>query len=161
MSQQQRTINPVRVSVSVALDQQRCFEVFTQEMMSWWPAGHHVGETPLKDIVIEPFPGGRWFALHEGGEETSTGRVVMWDPPHSFTVTWQLGADWAYHEDLVTHVDVSFATTGDGHTLVELVHRDLEAFGADAAEMQKTFEAPDAWGGILRIYRDVAERSRR
>ena len=33
----QQTINPVRVSVSIGLDQQRCFEVFTDEMTSWWP----------------------------------------------------------------------------------------------------------------------------
>ena len=53
---------------------------------------------------------------------------------------------------------MSFTPTEDGRTLVELVHRDLEAYGADAAEMQKTFEGPDAWGGMLRLYKDVAER---
>jgi hypothetical protein len=25
--------------------------------------------------------------------------------------------------------------------------------------MQETFEGPDAWGGMLRIYKDVAERA--
>ena len=54
---------------------------------------------------------------------------------------------------------VSFTPTKDGRTLVELVHRDLEAYGADAAKMQRTFEGPDAWGGMLRIYKDVAERA--
>ena len=159
MTQQQQTISPVRVSVSVDLDQQRCFEVFTDEMISWWPAGHHIGETPLKEIIIEPFVGGRWYARHEGGEETDTGVVTAWDAPRGFTVTWQVGADWAYHADLVTHLDVSFTPTEDGRTLVELVHRDLEAYGADAAQMQETFEGPDAWGGMLRIYKDVAERA--
>ena len=50
-----------------------------------------------------------------------------------------------------------FTPTDDGRTLVELEHRDLEAYGADAAKMQETFEAPDAWGGMLQTYRDVAE----
>jgi hypothetical protein len=25
--------------------------------------------------------------------------------------------------------------------------------------MQETFEAPDAWGGMLRTYKDIAERA--
>jgi uncharacterized protein YndB with AHSA1/START domain len=147
--QTQRAVSPVRVSVSVGLDQERCFEVFTDEMLSWWPAGHHIGETPLKEIIIEPFVGGRWYAKHQGGEETDTGVVTAWDAPR-----------WAYHNDLVTHIDVTFTPTDDGRTLVELVHRDLEVYGADAAEMKETFEGPDAWGGMLRIYKDVAEGSR-
>ena len=136
MTQQQQTISPVSVSVSVGLDQQRCFEVFTDEMISWWPAGHHIGETPLKEIIIEPFVGGRWYARHEGGEETDTGVVTAWDAPRGFTVTWQVGADWAYHADLVTHLDVSFTPGGDGRTVVELVHRDLEQPGGDPADSE-------------------------
>jgi hypothetical protein len=155
--EQQQTVKPVRVSVSVGLDQERCFAVFTDEMTSWWPAGHHVGEAPIEKVIVEPFVGGRWYTRHTDGSETDTGRVTAWDAPRSFTVTWQIGADWAFHPDLVTHVEVTFTPTDDGRTLVELVHRDLEAYGADAATMQETFEAPDAWGGMLQVYRDVAE----
>jgi len=52
---------------------------------------------------------------------------------------------------------VRFTPTDDGRTLVELEHRDLDAYGADAAKMQQTFEVPDAWGGMLRHYAKVAE----
>ena len=48
----QQTINPVRVSVSVGLDQQRCFEVFTDEMTSWWPESHHIGEAPIEKVIV-------------------------------------------------------------------------------------------------------------
>jgi hypothetical protein len=40
-----------------------------------------------------------------------------------------------------------------------LEHRDLEAYGADAAQMYETFEGPDVWGGMLEIYKGVAEAS--
>jgi hypothetical protein len=153
----QQTINPVRVSVSVGLDQKRCFEVFTDEMTSWWPAGHHIGEAPIEQVVIEPLVGGRWYTRHTDGSETETGVVTAYDPPNGFTVTWQIGADWAFHDDLVTTIEVRFTPTDDGRTLVELEHRDLEAYGADAAQMQETFEAPDAWGGMLKHYAEVAE----
>jgi len=155
----QQTVNPVRVSVSVALDQQRCFEVFTDEMTSWWPEGHHIGDAPIEKVIVEPFVGGRWYTRHTDGAETDTGTVTAWDAPRSFTVTWQIGADWAFHEDLVTTVEVRFNPTDVGRTLVELEHRDLEAYGADAAKMYETFEGPDAWGGMLVRYAEVAEAS--
>ena len=156
---QQQTVNPVRVSVSVGLDQKRCFEVFTDEMTSWWPAGHHIGEAPIEKILIEPFVGGRWYTRHTDGSETSTGVVTAYDAPDHFAVTWQIGADWKFHDDLITTVEVWFTPTDDGRTLVELEHRDLEAYGADAARMQATFEAPEAWGGMLERYAEVAEQS--
>ncbi len=157
MTQQQQTINPVRVSVSVGLDQKRCFEVFTDEMTSWWPASHHIGEAPIDRIIVEPFVGGRWYTRHTDGSETSTGVVTEYDAPDHFTVTWQIGADWEFHEDLVTTIEVRFTPTDDGRTLVELEHRGLEAYGDEAARMKETFEGPDAWGGMLTLYKDVAE----
>ena len=30
-------------------------------------------------------------------------------------------------------------------------------FGDDAERMKETFEGPDAWGGMLTLYKDVAE----
>ena len=101
--------------------------------------------------MIEPFVGGRWYTRHTDGAETETGVVTAYDPPNGFTVTWQIGADWAFHDDLVTTIEVRFTPTDDGRTLVELEHRDLEAYGADAAKMQETFEAPG------RLGRDAAD----
>jgi len=151
-----QTIQPIRQSVSVPLDPERAFDLFAGDMTAWWPAEHHIGETPIKEIVVEPFVGGRWFTRHEGGEETSTGFVTAYDPPRGLTLTWQLGADWTYHDDLVTTIEVRFTPTDDGRTLVELEHRDLEAFGADAVSMQETFDSPDAWGRTLSEYARVA-----
>ncbi|WP_028651223.1 SRPBCC family protein [Nocardioides halotolerans] len=151
------TIQPVRVSVSVGVDQKRAFEAFTDDMTSWWPAEHHIGEAPIEKVVVEPFVGGRWYTRHTDGSETETGVVTAYDPPHGFTVTWQVGADWAFHTDLVTHVEVRFTPTEDGRTLVELEHRDLDGFGADAEQMRETFEGPDAWGDMLKRYAEVAD----
>ena len=78
---------------------------------------------------------GARYTKHTDGSETETGVVTAYDAPHGFTVTWQIGADWAFHDDLVTTIEVRFTPTDDGRTLVELEHRDLEAYGADAAQM--------------------------
>lgn len=150
------TDSAVRREIVVDVPPGRAFELFTAEMTSWWPAAHHIGSAPIAEIVVEPRPGGRWFTRHEDGTETSTGFVVAWEPPGRFVVTWQIGADWKFHTDLITTVEVLFEPVGDGRTRVRLEHRDLDAYGAEAAAMKKTFEDPGAWEATLRAYASAA-----
>jgi Activator of Hsp90 ATPase homolog 1-like protein len=146
------TVPPIRRDVVVDVGQARAFEIFTAEMTSWWPPEHHIGSAPIAEIVIEPRVGGRWFTRHQDGTETSTGVVTAWDPPSGFVVTWQIGADWRFHDDLVTSVEVRFLPEGPDRTRVVLEHRDLDAYGADAAAMHATFESPGAWDATLAAY---------
>ena len=152
------TIEAIRREVVVDLPPARAFELFTDDMTSWWPAEHHIGSAPIERIVIEPRAGGRWYTRHQDGSESHTGAVVAWDPPGRVVVTWQIGADWKYHDDLVTTVEVRFEPAGQGRTRVVLEHRDLANYGADAARMQKIFEAPDAWTATLAAYAEEARR---
>jgi uncharacterized protein YndB with AHSA1/START domain len=151
-----KTTEAVRREVVVDLLPARAFELFTADMTAWWPAAHHIGSAPIEQIVIEPRTGGRWFTRHQDGTETSTGFVAVWEPPSRLVVTWQIGADWKYHDDLVTTVEVRFEPAGEGRTRVTLEHRDLDAYGPDAAAMRETFEGPEAWAGTLRAYAAAA-----
>ena len=147
-----QTVEPVVREVVVDCDPQRAFDLFTADMTSWWPAEHHIGSAPIEEVVIEPHPGGRWFTRHQDGTETNTGFVVLYDRPSRFSVTWQIGADWSYHPDLVTTIDVRFTEETPGRTRVALEHRDLDAFGEHAEQMKNVFEAPDAWTRTLSNY---------
>jgi activator of Hsp90 ATPase-like protein len=157
-TQTSQTVEPVTREVVVDCEPGRAFDLFTAEMTSWWPAEHHIGSTPIAEIVIEPHPGGRWYTRHEDGSETETGFVVLYDRPSDtartgrFSVTWQVGADWKYHPDMVTTIDVRFAEESPGRTRVVLEHRDLDGFGEHAAQMKQVFEAPDAWTSTLADY---------
>lgn len=146
------TVEAIRREIVVEVGQARAFELFTRDMTAWWPPAHHIGSAPIEQIIVEPRTGGRWYTRHEDGTETDTGRVVTWDPPARVIVTWQIGADWTFHPDLVTTVDIRFEPLGDDRTRVVLEHRDLEAFGADAATMKDTFEDPGAWTATLAAY---------
>ncbi len=145
-------VEPVRREVVVEVNQLRAFETFTAEMTSWWPREHHIGSAPIEEVVVEPRPGGRWFTRHQDGTETSTGVVDVWDPPGRLVLTWQVGADWQFHDDLVTSVELRFLPEGPALTRVVLEHRDLDAFGAHAAAMRETFDGPGAWDGVLAGY---------
>lgn len=147
-----QVVETIRREVTVGVGRARAFEIFTADMTSWWPTAHHIGSAPIAEIVVEPQVGGRWFTRHEDGTETSTGRVTVWDPPGRLVVTWQIGADWRYHDDLVTSVEVQFLEEAPARTRVVLEHRDLDAFGEHAEAMRDTFEQPGAWTATLDAY---------
>lgn len=147
-----QAIEAIRREVVVPVSAEEAFEVFTSRMTDWWPSGHHIGSAPIERIVIEPFEGGRWYTRHEDGSETSTGFVLAWDPPERLIITWQIGADWRYHLDLVTTVEISFVAETPDRTRVQLEHRDLERFGPEALRMRDTFESPGAWNATLAAY---------
>jgi uncharacterized protein YndB with AHSA1/START domain len=52
----------VRRSVTVDAPVERAFAGFTEGFDSWWPRTHSIGAETLQVAVLEPRPGGRWFA---------------------------------------------------------------------------------------------------
>ncbi len=148
---------PVRKTLSVKAPANHCFDVFTGSMGRWWPPSHSTSKSPLKDVVVEPRAGGRWFEKGEDGTETDWGKVLAWDPPARLLLAWQLGADWAYDPDFETEVEVSFTPADDGTTTVVLEHRHLERFGAAAQGVRDAIDSPGGWGSIMAEFQRVAE----
>jgi uncharacterized protein YndB with AHSA1/START domain len=153
------TVESIRRQVVVSASQQTAFDVFTAGMTGWWPAEHHIGSAPIEEIVIEPETGGRWYTKHTDGSESYTGVVTAWEPPGRLVITWQIGADWKYHADLVTTLEVHFVEEAPGRTRLELEHRDLEAFGEQAEHMRQVFDAPDAWNTTLERFAAAAAQA--
>lgn len=147
---------PVRKTVRVNAAPARAFDVFTAGMSRWWPATHTVLKSPLKQAVIEPRAGGRWYHVGEDGSECETGRVRVWDPPGRLVLVWQLDAQWAYDRDLDTELELRFLADGAA-TLVELEHRYIERMGEGAATARAAVDAPGGWSAILEEFRKSAE----
>jgi uncharacterized protein YndB with AHSA1/START domain len=147
-----QAIEAIRRDVVVPVSIDEAFEVFTARMTDWWPSDHHIGSAPIERIIIEPREGGRWYTRHEDGSETSTGQVLAWEPPERLIITWQIGADWRYHVDLMTTVELTFVAEAPDRTRVRLEHRDLERFGPEAERMRDTFSGPGAWTATLAAY---------
>lgn len=160
MSHAQPAAGPiVRKSVIVAAPLAVAFEVFTSQIGSWWPmATHHIGEADCAAVVIEPLVGGRWYERGIDGVECVWGRVLVWEAPRRVVLAWQLSAQFRHEPSLHTEVDVRFIAIDAGTTRVELEHRGLEAYGADAAAMHETFSSPNGWNGMLEHYAQVAGR---
>jgi uncharacterized protein YndB with AHSA1/START domain len=146
-------------AVVVAAPLAVAFEVFTAQIEAWWPmASHHIGQADCAAVVIEPRAGGRWFERGVDGTECDWGHVLLWDAPNRVTLMWQLSAQFQFDRSIETEVDVCF-TALDAHTTrVDLEHRGLDAYGADAAAMRATFDSPNGWNGMLEQYAQVAGR---
>jgi uncharacterized protein YndB with AHSA1/START domain len=149
----------VRKSVLVNAPQTHAFAVFTEQHGTWWPlTTHHIGANPAQTAIIEPMTGGRWFERSSDGAECIWGRVLVWEPPHRIVLSWDIGADWKYDPRLGTEVEVRFVAEGPATTRVELEHRRLERYGAQAETMQTTFDSEGGWSGILRGFAEAAAK---
>lgn len=149
----------VRKTVTVAAPIALAFEVFTGDIASWWPmASHHIGEADCAAVVIEPRVGGRWYERGVNGVECVWGRVALWEAPRRVVLVWQLSARFEFDPALHTEVDVHFIAIDDRTTRVELEHRGLDAYGADAIAMHDTFSSPNGWNGMLEHFAQVTSQ---
>jgi uncharacterized protein YndB with AHSA1/START domain len=124
---------PIRRSITVSCPPEHAFEVFTEQMASWWPTDRYslAAETDatVADVVLEPRDGGRMYEIQLDGTEASWGQVLTWRPPSRLVLAWKPNTTPAPP----TEVELTF-TAVDGGTRVELEHRGWERLGADAAK---------------------------
>ena len=150
------TIAPVRKSITVKANQVHAFEVFTSGLGRWWPHTHTIGKPPMKTAVLEPRLGGRWYELSEDGSHADVGRILVWEPPQRFVMSWDLSSQWKPDTTVSSEVEVKFTAQGANETLVELEHRKFERLGAEGgAKMRKDVDG--GWPGMLEHFRRVAE----
>ena len=154
------TIAPVRKSIRVNANQAHAFEVFTSGLGRWWPRTHTIGKPPMQTAVLEPRLGGRWYELSEDGSQADVGKVLVWEPPERFVISWDLNSKWKSDTTVSSEVEVRFVAQGPQATLVELEHRNFERLGAEAgASMRKDVDG--GWPGMLEHFKREAETSSR
>ena len=154
-------VAPVLKTITVTVSVERAFEVFTAGFDSWWPRGHNICKVPMEKALLETFVGGRCYQRGVDGSECDWGRVIAWEPPHRFVLAWQLNADWQYDPDpaKTSEVEVRFTSEPGGGTRVDLEHRHFERHGARGIDIRTGVDSPEGWGGLLELFRNVAEKS--
>ena len=142
---------PVRKSVRVKAAPARAFEIFTSGMSRWWLKTHSISptKTPIKDVVLEPRIGGRWFERGEDGSECDWGKVLAWEPPARLLLAWQINAQFQADPGVMAEVEVRFLPDDTG-TRVELEHRRLEQL----SPLRESFER--GWGLLLESFEKTA-----
>ena len=150
------TIAPVSKSVRVKASQAHAFEVFTAGLDRWWPRKASIGAAPMKAMMLEPHLGGRWYEVAEDGSQATVGKVLLWDPPNRFIVSWDINGKWKPDTTVGSEVEVRFTIEGPDATLVELEHRKFEQLGAEAGPSMRR-DVDSGWPSILEGFRAAAE----
>ncbi|HME39090.1 MAG TPA: SRPBCC family protein [Steroidobacteraceae bacterium] len=147
------SIAPVRKAVVVQATPQRAFDVFTAGIDRWWPKSHGIGSAPVRESIIEPYVGGRWYAKCEDGSEAVVGHVRVWQPGERFVVTWEISAAWKPDARVAfaSEVELRFLAAADGCTRVELEHRNFERMGAAEGETMRN-NVDGGWPGLLDLF---------
>ena len=152
---------PVRKSIMVKASPERAFRVFTEEIDTWWPRSHHIGQSPMKKIIMEGRPGGLCYTEQEDGTDCPWGQVLVWEPPHRFVMAWQITHDWGFEPELSrsSEVEVRFTPGADGSTRVDLEHRNFERHGAGAAGMRTAVDGSGGWDSLLQLFGEQVEKA--
>jgi uncharacterized protein YndB with AHSA1/START domain len=150
------TIAPVRKSIHVNANQARAFDVFTSGLGRWWPRDHGIGKLPMQAAVMETRLGGRWYELAQDGSQTNVGKIIVWEPPKRFVITWDINSQWKPDTTVSSEVEVKFIPDGANATRVELEHRKFEQMGAEAgAKMRNSVDG--GWPGMLERFKQQVE----
>jgi uncharacterized protein YndB with AHSA1/START domain len=152
--------NSVRKVIKVQAPQELAWQVFTQQMGTWWPlAVYKIGNANAVDAIIEPRAGGRWYERGEDGSTCDWGRVLVWEPSSRLVLSWNINADFQYDPELETEIEVCFIPEQDGSTRVELEHRHLDRYGDRRDQMRAIFDKSGDWGQLLALFAQTAETS--
>jgi uncharacterized protein YndB with AHSA1/START domain len=152
-------VSPVRKSVVVDATPAQAFEVFTSRIDRWWPKSHGLGAAPVRESIIEPFVGGRWYAKCEDGTEAVVGHVLIWQPGERFVVTWEISAEWKPdpRPSFTSEVEVQFTADTLGRTRVDLEHRNFERMGAAEGE-KMSGDVNNGWPMLLELFTKEASK---
>jgi len=146
----------VNKTLRLRCSRDHAFRVFTQNMGRWWPATHHVGNVPFRDILIEPRTGGRWYEISAEGAEGMWGHVLKWDPPQRLLLSWHLDTKFTFNADLdrASELDISFHALGEDDVRVEFEHRHIERHGDGYEKLRDMLDG--GWVGVLAEFAKLA-----
>lgn len=134
------------------VSQETAFKVFTEKMDLWWPRTHHIGKSPMTELVLEPKARGRWYSRHEDGSEQDNGYVLTWDPYKLLVLAWQINGNFQFDPSLITEVEVHFIAEAPETTRVKFEHKNMERLGGGKAESMD-----EGWGKILQLYKNITK----
>jgi hypothetical protein len=112
---------PIRQATLVRSDVEHTFTVFVREIGTWWPTPTiSAGREQVRTVTVEPRRGGRVYETWHDGTTVEWGGLLVWDPPHRFTMSWLC-------TPAPTEVELTFTPLGPALTRVAVEHRGWEA----------------------------------
>ena len=144
-------LDPIIKTIEVPCSQERAFQIFLNEMDSWWPLGKFtvsaMGGAPAKAIRVAAKPGGTIVEIGPTGTEYLWGTIKSYHPYDAVSFDFHF-APPGQTVDARTLVDVRFTALDHKRTRVVLTQSNWEAFG-DQATMLRDRGYGTAWVAIF------------
>ena len=147
----------VRKEIVVDAPADRAFRVFTEQFDQIKPRDHNLLSVPIAETVFETHVGGHVYDRGEDGSECRWARVLAFDPPERFVISWDIGPTWQLETDPAhtSEVEVRFAPEGPARTRVELEHRYLDRHGDGWQSAREGVGGEAGWPLYLQRYADL------
>ena len=147
----------VNLQVVVEAPIDRAFRVFTEKFDRIKPRDHNLLPVPIAETVFEPRVGGHVYDRGVDGSECRWARVLVFEPPRRFVISWDISPQWQLETDLTktSEVEVRFIAEGPMRTRVELEHRNIERHGTGWEGVRDGVAGEAGWP--LDLARYVAE----
>jgi hypothetical protein len=130
----------------VGLPPDRAFAFFTQRMDAWWPfVGHSLFGSRARGVEFDPRTGGEVCEVSRDGQRGLWGRLLAWDPPRGFRMSWHPGREPVKAQELM----VRFHAVSEG-TRVDVVHMGWELLGEEGLEARRNYDT--GWFTVLEGY---------
>lgn len=125
-------LEPLVKSIEVPCDKETAFNVFVQDMGSWWPLGKFtisaMGGSPAVGLRVESKAGGEIVELGPDGAEHFWGRFLEYDPHDFLSMDFHITRPDMPRGD-GSLVEVRFTELDPDRTHVELTQSKWEVFG--------------------------------
>lgn len=140
------TATAVRHEITVNVPQERAFTIFTERFDEIKPRQHNLLNSPVVESIFETRVGGSVYDRAEDGSECHWARVLAFEPPSRFVISWDISPQWQLESDpdRCSEVEVRFVAETPQRTRVELEHRNLDRHGTG---WESEREAVDSQGG--------------
>ncbi|QBX99360.1 hypothetical protein E2K80_00295 [Rhodophyticola sp. CCM32] len=147
--------DPIQKTVHVPLSPDQAFDLFTEDMASWWPLDSHslsAGDgTTARDVTVEPGKGGKIIETRPDGQTAPWATVTEWAPGARLALDWYVGRD----PSEATQITVTFTAEGSG-TRVDLTHGGFEVLASAASGIMAGYQT--GWDHVFgACYRNACQ----
>ena len=148
-------------STTVAVEQERAFDLFVGRLGDFKPPEHNLLATPIAETVFEPWVGGSILDRSADGSECRWGRVLAFDRPHRVVFSWNIGPTWQLVSDPshASEVEVRFVAEGVSSTRVHIEHRQLDRHGPGWEAVRAGVDDDAGWPLYLSRFSALAQTS--
>lgn len=140
---------PIEIEFEAACSPEHAFETWTSRPTLWWPKNHTVSQDRIREVVFEPFVGGRIYEKDAEGAEHDWGEIITWDPPQRVDYRWHI----FFEPKDATDISVTF-TPSDTGVRVRLVQTGFDRLGAEVGPTRRD-RTEGAWLSITALYRQA------